>query len=121
VLRYDIAFRLFQENVVDVGTPGPGIGDMSCSRTGSSTTAARSASSGVCTITALLDGTSDPLRRHGQPGRGPDRVQGLSPTCRTSTAVVGGTGAIGTRRRLTVLELGNDGTLTVRLSVHSGR
>ncbi len=58
VLRFDIQFRPFEENYVDVGSPGPGIGDMlvfqdqildrqSGQQVG--------VEAGSCTITAVID------------------------------------------------------------------
>ena len=57
VLRFDILFRPFEENYVDVGSPGPGIGDMLVfqdqilDRQGQQV----GFEAGTCTITAVID------------------------------------------------------------------
>jgi hypothetical protein len=127
VLRYDIAFRPFDENYVDVGTPGAGVGDMLVFQDRILDHGRQvGVQGGTCTITALLDGGHFQTHCVGTvslPG-GQIAFQGLVTDAPDKhMAVVGGTG----RYRdaggdLTVLEFGDDtGTLTVRLSAHSGR
>ena len=127
VLRYDIAFRPFEQNFVDVGTPGPGIGDMLVFQDRILDHGRQvGVQGGTCTITALLDGGHFQTHCVGTvslPG-GQIAFQGLvTDAPEKRTAVVGGTGRYrDAGGELTVLELGNDvGTLTVRLTVHSGR
>jgi hypothetical protein len=127
VLRYDIAFRPFEENVVDVGTPGPGIGDMLVFQDRILDHGRQvGIEGGTCTITALLPGAHFQTHCVGTVSLAAGQIafQGLvtdAPDKRM--AVVGGTGRYrDAGGELTVLELGNDvGTLTVRLTVHSGR
>jgi hypothetical protein len=127
VLRYDIAFRPFPENFVDVGTPGPGIGDMLVFQDRILDHGRQvGIEGGTCTITALLPGAHFQTHCVGTVSLAAGQIafQGLvtdAPDKRM--AVVGGTGRYrDAGGELTVLELGNDvGTLTVRLTVHSGR
>ena len=127
VLRYDIAFRPFQENVVDVGTPGPGIGDMLVFQDRILDHGRQvGVEGGACTITALLDGGHFQTHCVGTVSLAAGQIafQGLVTDAPDKhMAVVGGTGRYrDAGGELTVLELGNDvGTLTVRLTVHSGR
>ena len=89
VLRYDIAFRPFQENFVDVGTPGPGVGDMLVFQDRILDHGRQvGVQGGTCTITALLAGGHFQTRCVGTVSlrAGPDRVsRARSPTRRTST------------------------------------
>jgi hypothetical protein len=127
VLRYDIAFRPFEENVVDVGTPGAGVGDMLVFQDRILDRGRQvGVEGGVCTITALLDGGHFQTHCVGTVSLGAGQIafQGLVTDAPDKhMAVVGGTGRYrDAGGELTVLELGNDvGTLTVRLSAHSGR
>ena len=119
-LTYDIAFRPQVENFVDIGTPGPGIGDLlvfqdRILRAGRQV----GVEGGTCTITALLP---DGFQTHcagtvSLPG-GTIAFQGLvTDKPEKRMAVVGGTGRYRTAAgELTVLELGHDeaGTLTIR-------
>ena len=124
VLRYDIQFRPFEENYVDVGSPGPGIGDMlvfqdqildrhSGQQVG--------VEAGTCTITAVID-TGFQTHCVGTVSlpAGQIAFQGLVTNApEKQMAIVGGTGRYRTAAgQLTVLELGeNDaGTLTIRLA-----
>jgi hypothetical protein len=123
VLRFDLVFRPQDENYVDVGSPGPGIGDLLVfqdrvlDRTGRQV----GVEGGSCTITAIL---ADGFQTHcvgtvSLPG-GQIAFQGLvTDKPEKRMAVVGGTGRYRTAAgELTVLELGHDeaGTLTIRLS-----
>ena len=127
VLRYDIAFRPFQENFVDVGTPGPGVGDMLVFQDRILDHGRQvGVEGGTCTITALLDGGHFQTNCVGTVSLAAGQIafQGLVTDAPDKhMAVVGGTGRYrDAGGELTVLELGNDvGTLTVRLTVHSGR
>ena len=127
VLRYDIAFRPFEENVVDVGTPGGGIGDMLVFQDRILDHGREvGVEGGTCTITALLAGGHFQTNCVGTVSlpAGQIAFQGLVTDAPDKhMAVVGGTGRYrDAGGELTVLELGNDvGTLTVRLTVHSGR
>jgi hypothetical protein len=81
---------------------------------------------GTCTITALLDGGHFQTNCVGTVSLAAGQIafQGLVTDAPDKhMAVVGGTGRYrDAGGELTVLELGNDvGTLTVRLTVHSGR
>ena len=127
VLRYDISFRPLDENYVDIGTPGPGIGDLLVFQDRILDRGRQvGVQGGSCTITALLPG--DHFQTHcagtvALPG-GQIAFQGLvTDAPEKRMAVVGGTGRYrAAAGELTVLELGNDvGTLTVRLTPHSGR
>jgi hypothetical protein len=124
VLRYDIVFRPTDQNYVDLGTPGPGVGDLLVfqdrilDRRGGQV----GVEGGSCTITALLPG--DHFQTHcvgtvSLPA-GQIAFQGLvSDLPEKRMAVVGGTGRYRTAAgELTVVELGHDnaGTLTVKLS-----
>ena len=127
VLRYDIDFRPLQENFVDVGTPGPGVGDMLVFQDRILDHGRQvGVQGGSCTITALLAGGHFQTHCVGTvslPG-GQIAFQGLVTDAPDKhTAVVGGTGRYrDAGGELTVLELGNDvGTLTVELTAHSGR
>ena len=121
VLRYDVVFRPQVDNYVDVGTPGPGVGDQLVFQ---DRILARGRDVGVqggsCTITALLaDGFQiSCVGTVALPG-GTIAFQGLATDApEKRLAVVGGTGRYrGASGELTVLELGHDeaGTLTVRL------
>ncbi|HST63938.1 MAG TPA: hypothetical protein VLM05_02010 [Mycobacteriales bacterium] len=123
VLRYDIVFRPQSENYVDIGSPGPGVGDLLVfqdrilDRTGRQV----GVEGGTCTITAIL---ADGFQTHcvgtvSLPG-GQIAFQGLvTDKPEKRMAVVGGTGRYrDAGGELTVLELGHDeaGTLTVRLT-----
>ena len=57
VLRFDILFRPFEENYVDVGSPGPGIGDMLVFQDQILDRQGRQVGfeAGTCTITAVID------------------------------------------------------------------
>ncbi|HEY7102328.1 MAG TPA: hypothetical protein VH573_11880 [Mycobacteriales bacterium] len=127
VLRYDIAFRPFQENFVDVGTPGAGIGDMLVFQDRILDHGRQvGVQGGTCTITALLDGGHFQTHCVGTVSLAAGQIafQGLVTDAPDKhMAVVGGTGRYrDAGGELTVLELGNDvGTLTVRLTAHSGR
>jgi len=127
VLRYDIAFRPFQENVVDVGTPGPGIGDMLVFQDRILDRGRQvGVQGGACTITALLAGGHFQTHCVGTVSlpAGQIAFQGLVTDAPDKhLAVVGGTGRYrDAGGELTVLELGNDvETLTVKLTPHSGR
>jgi hypothetical protein len=127
VLRYDIAFRPLDENFVDIGTPGPGIGDLLVFQDRILDRGRQvGVQGGSCTITALLP--EDHFQTHCTgtvvlPG-GQIAFQGLvTDAPEKRMAVVGGTGRYRTAAgELTVLEHADDtGTLTVRLSAHSGR
>ena len=127
VLRYDIAFRPFGENYVDVGTPGAGIGDMLVFQDRILDHGRQvGVQGGTCTITALLEGGYFQTHCVGTVSLAAGQIafQGLVTDAPDKhMAVVGGTG----RYRdaggdLTVFENGDDtGTLTVRLTGHSGR
>jgi hypothetical protein len=127
VLRYDIAFRPFPENFVDVGTPGPGIGDMLVFQDRILDHGRQvGVEGGTCTITALLPGAHFQTNCVGTVSLAAGQIafQGLVTDAPDKhMAVVGGTGRYrDAGGELTVLELGNDvGTLMVRLTVHSGR
>jgi hypothetical protein len=122
VLRFDIVFRPQEENFVDIGSPGPGVGDLlvfqdRILRSGRQV----GVEGGSCTITAIL---TDGFQTHcvgtvSLPG-GTIAFQGLvTDKPEKRMAVVGGTGRYRTAAgELTVLELGHDedGTLTVRLA-----
>jgi len=123
VLRYDIVFRPQVENYVDVGTPGPGVGDLLVFQDRILDRHGRQVGvqGGTCTITALL---ADGFQTHcvgtvSLPG-GQIAFQGLvTDAPEKRMAVVGGTGRYRSAAgELTVLELGHDeaGTLTVRLA-----
>jgi hypothetical protein len=127
VLRYDIAFRPFAENYVDVGTPGAGIGDMLVFQDQILDRGRQvGIQGGTCTVTALLAGGHFQTHCVGTvslPG-GQIAFQGLvTDAPEKHMAVVGGTGRFrDAGGDLTVLEHGDDtGTLTVRLTGHSGR
>jgi len=127
VLRYDIAFRPFGENYVDVGTPGPGVGDMLVFQDRILDHGRHvGVQGGTCTVTELLAEGHFQTHCVGTVSlpAGQIAFQGLvTDAPEKHMAVVGGTG----RYRdaggdLTVLEHGDDtGTLTVRLTGHSGR
>jgi hypothetical protein len=127
VLRYDIAFRPFEENVVDVGTPGAGVGDMLVFQDRILDHGRQvGVEGGTCTITALLEGGHFQTNCVGTVSLAAGQIafQGLVTDAPDKhMAVVGGTGRYrDAGGELTVVELGNDvGTLTVRLTVHSGR
>jgi hypothetical protein len=121
-LRFDIVFRPQDQNFVDIGSPGPGVGDLLVFQ---DRILQRGRDVGVeggsCTITALL---GDGFQTHcigtvSLPG-GQIAFQGLvSNAPEKRMAIVGGTGRYRTAAgELTVLELGHDeaGTLTIRLS-----
>jgi allene oxide cyclase-like protein len=122
VLTFDIVFRPQAENYVDLGSPGPGIGDLlvfqdRIIRSGRQV----GVEGGSCTITAIL---SDGFQTHcvgtvSLPG-GEIAFQGLvTDKPEKRMAVVGGTGRYrAAAGELTVLELGHDdaGTLTVRFA-----
>jgi hypothetical protein len=122
VLRFDIAFRPQEENFVDIGTPGPGIGDLLVFQDRILASGRQvGVEGGSCTITAIL---ADGFQTHcvgtvSLPGGG-IAFQGLvTDKPEKRMAVVGGTGRYRTAAgELTVLELGHDeaGTLTVRLT-----
>ena len=130
VLRYDIAFRPLPENVVDVGAPGfgrptapidPAVQDRILDH-GRQV----GVQGGACTITALLAGGHFQTHCVGTVSlpAGQIAFQGLVTDAPDKhLAVVGGTGRYrDAGGELTVLELGNDvGTLTVKLTPHSGR
>jgi hypothetical protein len=123
VLRYDISFRPQDQNFVDLGTPGPGIGDQLVFQDRILDHGRQvGVEGGACTITALLPG--DHFQTHcvgtvSLPG-GQIAFQGLvSDAPSKPMAVVGGTGRFRTAAgTLTVLELGENeaGTLTIRLA-----
>lgn len=123
VLRYDISFRPQEQNFVDVGTPGPGIGDQLVFQDRILDHGRQvGVEGGSCTITALLPG--DHFQTHcvgtvSLPG-GQVAFQGLvSDAPEKLLAVVGGTGRFRTAAgTLTVLELGENeaGRLTIRLA-----
>lgn len=127
VLRYDIAFRPFGENYVDVGTPGAGIGDMLVFQDRILDHGRQvGAEGGTCTVTALLEEGHFQTHCVGTISlpAGEIAFQGLvTDAPEKHMAVVGGTG----RYRdaggdLTVLEHGDDtGALTVRLTGRGGR
>jgi hypothetical protein len=127
VLRYDIAFRPLPENVVDVGAPGFGIGDMLVFQDRILDHGRQvGVQGGACTITALLAGGHFQTHCVGTVSlpAGQIAFQGLVTDAPDKhLAVVGGTGRYrDAGGELTVLELGNDvGTLTVKLTPHSGR
>jgi hypothetical protein len=120
-VTYDLAFRPQGENYVDIGTPGPGVGDLLVFQ---DRVLSRGRQVGVqggsCTITALLpDGfqtfcTGTVLFADGQVA-----FQGLvTDKPEKRMAVVGGTGRYrDAGGELTVVELGENeaGTLTIRL------
>jgi hypothetical protein len=124
VLRYDIRFRPLEENFVDVGSPGPGIGDMlvfqdqiidrhSGRQVG--------VEAGSCTITAVLEaGFQTHCVGTVSLPAGQIAFQGLASNApEKRMAIVGGTGRYRTAAgELTVLELGENeaGTLTIRLA-----
>lgn len=122
VLRYDIRFRPQDENYVDVGSPGPGIGDLLVfqdqilDRRGKQV----GVEGGSCTITALLGAgfQTHCLGTVSLP-QGQIAFQGLvTDAPEKHMAVVGGTGRYRTAAgELTVVELGHDeaGTLTIHL------
>lgn len=122
VLRYEIAFRPFGENYVDVGTPGPGIGDMLVFQDRILDHGRQvGVQGGTCTVTALLEEGHFQTHCVGTVSLAAGEIafQGLvTDAPEKHMAVVGGTG----RYRdaggdLTVLEHGDDtGTLTVRLT-----
>ncbi|HEY6746237.1 MAG TPA: dirigent protein [Mycobacteriales bacterium] len=123
VLHYDISFRPQSENYVDIGTPGPGIGDLLVFQDRILDRSGRQVGveGGTCTITTLL---ADGFQTHCAgtvllPG-GSIAFQGLvTDAPEKRMAVVGGTGRYrNAAGELTVLELGHDeaGTLTVRLT-----
>ena len=122
VLRYDIRFRPFAENYVDVGSPGPGIGDMLVFQDQILDRRGRQVGveGGTCTITALLaDGFQTHCVGTVSLPAGQIAFQGLvSDAPEKRMAVVGGTGRYRTAAgELTVVELGHDeaGTLTIHL------
>ena len=127
VLRYDIAFRPFGENYVDVGTPGAGIGDMLVFQDRILDHGRQvGVEGGTCTVTALLEEGHFQTHCVGTISlpAGEIAFQGLvTDAPEKHMAVVGGTG----RYRdaggdLTVLEHGDDtGALTVRLTSRGGR
>jgi Allene oxide cyclase barrel like domain len=126
VLRYDIAFRPFDQNVVDIGTPGPGVGDLLVFQDRILDRGRQvGIQGGSCTITALLPGDHFQTHCVGTivlPG-GQIAFQGLvTDAPEKRMAVVGGTGRFrAAAGELTVLENGDDtGSLTVRLTAHSG-
>ena len=127
VLRFDIAFRPFQENFVDVGTPGPGVGDMLVFQDRILDHGRQvGVEGGTCTITALLAGGHFQTHCVGTVSlrAGQIAFQGLVTDAPDKhMAVVGGTGRYrDAGGELTILELGNDvGTLTARLTTHSSR
>ena len=123
VLRFDILFRPFEENYVDVGSPGPGIGDMLVFQDQILDRQGRQVGfeAGTCTITAVIDtgfqthcvGTvslpAGQIAFQGLATNAPEKVMGI----------VGGTGRYRTAAgELVVVELGeNDaGTLTIKLA-----
>ena len=123
VLRYDIRFRPQEDNYVDLGSPGPGVGDLLVFQDRILDRRGRQVGveGGSCTITALLE---DGFQTHcvgtvSLPG-GQIAFQGLvTDAPEKRMAVVGGTGRYRTAAgELTVLELGEDeaGTLTIRLA-----
>jgi hypothetical protein len=127
VLRYDIAFRPQQENYVDIGTPGPGIGDLLVFQDRILDHGRQvGVEGGSCTITALLPGDHFQTHCVGTVSLAGGQIafQGLvTDAPEKRMAVVGGTGRYRTAAgELTVVELGHDeaGTLTVRLTAHSG-
>lgn len=120
-LRYDLSFRPQSENYVDLGTPGPGVGDLLVFQ---DRVLSRGRQVGVqggsCTITALLpDGFQTFCAGTVLLADGQISFQGLvSDKPEKRMAVVGGTGRYrDAGGELTVLELGVDerGTLTIRL------
>jgi hypothetical protein len=123
VLRFDIAFRPMDQNYVDLGTPGPGVGDLLVFQDRILSHGRQvGVEGGSCTITALLPG--DHFQTHcvgtvSLPA-GQIAFQGLvSDAPSKPMAVVGGTGRYRTAAgELTVLELGENeaGTLTIRLA-----
>jgi hypothetical protein len=123
VLRYDISFRPQAENFVDVGTPGPGIGDQLVFQDRILDHGRQvGVEGGSCTITAFLPGDHFQTHCVGTVSLPAGQVafQGLvSDAPEKAMAVVGGTGRFRTAAgTLTVLELGENeaGVLTIRLA-----
>ena len=104
VLRYDIVFRPTDQNYVDLGTPGPGVGDLLVFQDRILDRRGRQVGveGGSCTITALLPGGHFQTHCVGTVSRlpaGRDRgSRAWSPTCpRSGWRSSAGPGATGPR------------------------
>jgi hypothetical protein len=122
VLTFAVQFRPFPENFVDVGEPGPGIGDQLVFQDDLMDLAGRhvGVEGGTCVITAALpDGFQIACLGTISLADGQISYQGLVSNAPTKVlAVVGGTGHYrGAAGEATLVELGHDdaGTLTVSI------
>ena len=124
-LSFHVTFRPFEQNYVDIGPAGPGIGDTIVFQDDITDTHAHKVGveGGACTLTAVL---TDSFQIHctgtiSLPD-GQIAYQGLASNAPVKTlAVVGGTGPYtGARGEAVLVELGHDhaGTLTIRLLPH---
>ena len=130
VLTFDVGLRDFDKNYVDIGTAGPGVGDLlvfqdRIFREGTKTKIG--VEGGSCIVTALLrKGFQTHCTGTVSLGRGQISFQGLvTDAPRKAMAVVGGTGAYeGAGGELILVENGDGtnsgkddgtGTLTIRL------
>jgi hypothetical protein len=123
VLRFDIRFRPLEENYVDVGSPGPGIGDMLVFQDQILDRQGRQVGieAGTCTITAVLDnGFQTHCVGTVSLPAGQIAFQGLATNApEKRMGIVGGTGRYRTAAgELIVVELGENeaGTLTIKLA-----
>jgi len=123
VLNFNVVFRPFPENYIDLGEPGPGIGDLIVFQDTLTDLTGHhlGVQGGSCVITAVLPPDDFQTECLGTASLADGQIsyQGLVTNSATKPlAVVGGTGRYrGVTGQATLVELGHDdaGTLTISI------